>query len=63
VAEVNDWRRFLAQEGEAAEVALLRGHARTGRPLGDVRFVRRLERLLDRRLVPGMPGRPKKEGK
>jgi len=25
--------------------------------------VRRLERLLDRRLVPGKPGRPKKEGK
>jgi len=25
--------------------------------------VRRLERLLDRRLVPGTPGRPKKEGK
>ena len=63
LAEVNDWRRFLAEEGEAAEVALLRRHARTGRPLGDVGFVRCLERLLDRRLVPGKPGRPKEEAK
>jgi putative transposase len=63
LAEVNGWRRFLAEEGEAAEVALLRRHARTGRPLGDVGFVRCLERSLDRRLVPGKPGRPKKEGK
>jgi putative transposase len=57
---VSGWRRFLAQPKEPAEVGLLRRHARTGRPLGDLGFLKRLERLLDRRLVPG---RPPKKGK
>jgi len=62
-SEVKDWRRFLGQEGDGGELALLRRHGRTGRPLGGLRFMRRLERLLDRRLVPGKPGRPPKKGK
>jgi putative transposase len=62
-AEISTWRQFLTEEGQAGEVALLRRHSRTWRPLGDVPFVRRLERLPDRRLVPGKPGRPRTEGK
>jgi len=63
-AEVTDWRAFLAAEEDEATLERLRRHGRTGRPLGAVSFLRRLERRLDRRLVPGTPGRPRKdEGK
>ncbi len=62
-AEVNDWRRFLAAEEDAEDVERLRRRLRTGRPLGDSRFVRRLERRLGRRLLPGAPGRPPKRRK
>jgi len=41
----------------------LRRQARTGRPLGDIKFLLRLEGLIDLRLVPGKPGRPPKKGK
>ena len=59
VVEVNDWRAFLAAAEDEATVQALRRHGRTGRPWGDLAFLRRLERRLDRRLVPGTPGRPK----
>jgi hypothetical protein len=32
------------------DAALIRGHERTGRPLGANRFIRRLERVIDRTL-------------
>jgi len=61
--EVSDWRRFLLEEDEEATVQMLRRHGRTGRPLGDLGFLRGLERHLDRRLVPGKPGPPPKKVK
>jgi hypothetical protein len=38
----------------------MRRHENTGRPLGDKRFVKKLEALLGWGLLPGRPGRPKK---
>ena len=63
VAEVNDWRRFLMAEEDQATLRAIRLHGRTGRPLGDRRFVRRLERRLGPRLLPSTPGRPRKRRK
>jgi len=57
---VNDWRRFVVTEADEAEVQAIRLHGRTGRPLGDLAFVLRLEKRLRRRLLPGQPGRPRK---
>ena len=34
----------------------------TGRPLGDEGFVKKVGGLLGRNLLPGKPGRPRKEG-
>ena len=62
-AEVRDWRRFLLAAEDADEVALLRRHARTGRPLGDGAFLPALESLLGRPLAPRPPGRPRKRRK
>jgi len=62
-AEINDWRRFLMVADDEATLHAIRLHNRTGRPLGDTAFVRRLERRLGRRLLPGQPGRPPKRRK
>ena len=60
---VTDWPTFLSDEEEAAELDLLRRHARTGRPLGDPGFVARLETMLGRNLLPGKRGQPRKKDK
>ena len=52
-----DWRAALRVEPE--EAAYVQEKLRTGRPCGDRRFVRRLEKLTGRTLTPRPPGRPK----
>ena len=55
---VDDWKAFLRRRMDKDEVAALRRHERTGRPLGGERFMDRVERLLSRTLKPRKPGRP-----
>jgi putative transposase len=50
----------VSVEADPEVVRQLRRHEATGRPAGGDRFVKRLERLLDRVLRPGRPGRKKK---
>lgn len=54
-----DWAAAL-QAGEQ-ESSAIREATYGGRPLGSDDFVKTLERKLDRRLVRGVPGRPKKQ--
>ena len=58
LAYVEDWAGFLKDRLEEDEIAALRRHERTGRPLGGESFLSRLERLLSRPLKPKKPGRP-----
>ena len=61
---VKDWREFPAQAMEADEVELMRSHERTGRPLGESRFLDRIEKTLGRIVRPAKPGRkPKRREK
>jgi putative transposase len=61
---VKSWARFLAEPGPEGVPARLHRHEHTGRPLGDERFVARLEKRLGRILAPQRPGRkPKKAGR
>ncbi len=53
---VADWREYLGQEMDPAELKALRRYNRTGRPLGDEQFVVRLERATGRELIPHKPG-------
>ena len=55
-----DWRGFLAEGLPEEATAALRGHERTGRPLGSPEFVAELERDLGRRLQVQRPGRKRK---
>ncbi|MEK0082105.1 transposase [Geminicoccaceae bacterium SYSU G07066] len=54
---IGDWSTFLAGSPSEEAIAALRKHERTGRPLGDRRFVAALEQQLGRHLRPGKPGR------
>ena len=61
---VPDWKQYVQRECSRTEVERLRRHERTGRPLGAEAFVRKLERLLGRPLLPRKAGRkPKKRRK
>ena len=57
LAMQNDWRAFLHSAMPEEQLRDLRNHARTGRPLGDARFVERLEKIVGRVLGPRKPGR------
>ena len=62
LAVVGDWKKFLGGEATSGETKQLRQHERTGRPLGNVQFIRRLEQLTGRMLEKLKPG-PKGAGK
>ena len=58
-----EWSHFLSEEVSSAESEDLRKHEKTGRPIGKKSFVRRLETILNRKLLPGKPGRKLKLNK
>jgi len=60
---VCSWEEHLRQPDEEGLAKVMQLHENTGRPLGDKPFVRRLEKLLGRPLLPGRPGRPRKAEK
>jgi len=54
-----DWREFLSEKEDPIEVADMRAHTHTGRPLGSGVFIENLEREFGRRLRALSVGRPK----
>jgi putative transposase len=59
LAEITDWKEFL--RGNSAELDSLREHTRTGRPLGNDRFIDRVESHLGRSVRPKKRGPKKKD--
>ena len=58
LGRVDNWRDYLADDNTPRqEIELIKTHTRTGRPLGDQAFVRKLEKITNRRLMPGKAGR------
>ena len=53
---VPNWRAFLARAIREEDIEILHAHERTGRPLGDDRFVASLEENLGRILRRQKPG-------
>jgi putative transposase len=53
---VDDWARFLAEGVDDATLENIRGGERTGRPLGDEAFVKRLEASTGRQIARQRPG-------
>ncbi|MFH1743198.1 MAG: transposase [bacterium] len=54
--DVENWERYLTLDPDEEETASLRRHERTGRPLGDMQFLTRLENTLGRTLRKRKPG-------
>jgi putative transposase len=59
---VDDWREYLAAEVDEKEAVLFRKHERTGRPLGDIAFIEKLEDKLGISLKKKKPGPRGKQG-
>jgi len=62
-SQIKDWSSYIHQ-GEEKEKDLdsFRKHERTGRPLGDKKFLAKLEQITGRALIIKNAGRPKKKG-
>ena len=56
-----DWKEFLASGLSGGEAEVIRRHERTGRPLGENRFLDRIEKLVGRVVRKRKPG-PKPDG-
>lgn len=55
--EIEDWASCLGQQDEVTQVRTLAAHERTGWPLGDEAFIKKLEALTGRVLAPKKRGR------
>ena len=55
-----DWSKYLYEREQDQFIGELHRTARTGRPLGELGFVEKLEAILGRRLKPHKPGRKPK---
>lgn len=56
--EIKDWGKYLLIEDK--NIKLIRKHSYTGRPLGDEKFIKKLEKYTGRILMPKGAGRKKK---
>jgi len=56
LAMIGDWKAFLKSAIPEEQLRDLRRHGRTGRPLGDARFIERLEEIVGRVLKPQKRG-------
>lgn len=59
----SEWKEYLSSREEEEMIEQIRKHTLTGRPLGEISFVKELERKFGRRLRALSVGRPRKEQK
>ncbi len=62
-AHVGDWSAWLREAEDPKQLEQLRACTRTGRPAGNAKFVKKLERACGRILRPKPRGRPRKKKK
>ena len=60
--EIKSYREFIREDNREADTAIRRSTS-TGRPFGSEGFIKKLERILKRNLIPKKGGRQKKKGK
>ena len=56
--EISDWSQYLGEEEDKEQFGRMRLQSLSGRPLGDVNFLRNLEQRLGRALIKRRPGPP-----
>ncbi len=55
------WGEVISSDVQAQEIGICRKNERSGRPLGEDLFIKKMESILDRRLKPQKPGLKKKD--
>ena len=64
LARIANWKALLESALSAEELKDLRGHSRTGRPLGDETFMDRLASAVGRALKPeGREAKPRQQNR
>ncbi len=58
--EIEDWRAYLREKADEELVNNIRKKTKVGKPLGDSKFIKRIEKLTGRSFSLGKGGRPKK---
>ncbi|MEA3346648.1 MAG: transposase [Candidatus Auribacterota bacterium] len=56
-----EWKRYIECRDKEGEIEEIKRHTLTGRPLGDIKFIEKLEKKFKKRLRPLAWGRPKKK--
>jgi putative transposase len=56
ISEIPDWVSYLREKTSESDKKLFRSHARTGRPLGDDKFIAKLEKMTGRGIKNERPG-------
>jgi len=62
LSEIKDWSSYLSEGDENIDKNLFKKHARTGRPLGDDKFLTKLEEITGKVLKKRKPGRKGESG-
>jgi putative transposase len=56
ISEMKNWKSFLSEDDEPANIHLFKAHENTGRPLGDTKFIKTIESITKRSLHKQKPG-------
>ncbi|MEA3328939.1 MAG: hypothetical protein U9Q08_04345 [Candidatus Omnitrophota bacterium] len=56
ISEIKDWSAYLSEEDKQEDVNILQKHSNTGRPLGGIKFIEKIEKLAGRALKKKKPG-------
>jgi putative transposase len=56
LSQIPDWAAYLRKETSESDKKVFKSHARTGRPLGDDKFIEKLEKITGRRIRNEKPG-------
>ena len=59
--EIHDWKEYLKEKADEEILKTLRSRAKTNRPAGDAKFIKKIEKLTGRTLTFNKKGRPKKK--
>ena len=59
--EIDDWKEYLREKADEELVKNIRNKTKVGKPLGDAKFIKKIEKLTGKSFTFRKSGRPKKE--
>ena len=58
--EIEDWKEYLREKGDEEIINNIRKRTKIGKPLGDAKFIKKMEKLSGKKFIYRKSGRPKK---